>query len=109
MKRPLLLSLLIILIALFLILFLQNGDSIEIEFLIWRFQFTIALLALSTFLLGFFSALMISMPLWIKKRNEAMKLQTQLLNVLREHAEKQAQSTGETPPSDAELQAKYLK
>jgi uncharacterized integral membrane protein len=109
MKRPLLLTLLFVLLALFAVLFLQNGDSIEIEFLIWRFQFTIALLALSTFFLGFLIALLITLPLWLTKRNDAIKLQTQLLNVLREHAEKQALHSGETPPSDAELQAKYLK
>ncbi|TNE72510.1 LapA family protein [bacterium] len=101
MKRPLLFSLFALIVFFLVTLFLQNGDSLEIEFLIWRFNLTIAQLTVLAFSSGFLIGALLFVPMWIKKRSLAAKLQQQLNG--------QNQDIDDSLPSSAELNAKSTK
>jgi uncharacterized integral membrane protein len=95
MKRILTLSLSILLIFLITMLFIQNGETVEVKFLIWRFKSTLALFSVLAFVFGALITFIFSFPAWLKKRKNLHQLQNELNSVLK--------NSIQTPPTSTHI------
>lgn len=102
MKRPFLISFIITLLSVFIILLLQNGDTIEIEFFFWRFNTSIALLSLISLILGLTISSIIFFPLWLRKRFELKKSQQELVEFLKANSKSDEHLSEKTQDFDTE-------
>jgi uncharacterized integral membrane protein len=83
MKRILYLSLTILIAFLIIMLFVQNGESVEVKFLVWRFKSTLALFSVLAFGLGSILTLITTFPIWLQKRKQVINIQNELNSVLK--------------------------
>lgn len=83
MKKPFIITFVILLLTLFIILLLQNGYSVEIKFLFWGFNTTIAIYSLLSLISGFIISSIIFFPMWLRKRTELKKAQHELVDFLK--------------------------
>jgi len=83
MKRVLYLSLTALIAFLIIMLFIQNGETVEVKFLVWRFKSTLALFSVLAFGLGSVLTLIMTLPLWLNKRKQVNNIQNELNSVLK--------------------------
>ena len=63
-----------LLLALITVAFIvQNTNPVIVHFLAWKFEGSLALLLLLTFLLGIITSLLVAMPLYIKRIRKKTK------------------------------------
>ena len=82
MKRVLYLSLTALIAFLIIMLFIQNGETVEVKFLVWRFKSTLALFSIITFASGSLLTLTMTFPFWFQKHKEVKHIQNELNSVL---------------------------
>ena len=97
MKRPYLLIFLILLLSVLITLILQNGETIQVDFLIWNFAPNISVFSLIMFSIGFLGSTIFFFPMWLRKRNEVKNLLKDISLLT------QTEPKGETP-SNSEVQ-----
>lgn len=91
------------LIAIIAVIFaVQNAFSVTVNFFIWEFESSLALVLLLTFILGFIASFLTSSPAAIKRRLTTSNLKKELERLKKELEEKNR--TGSQTPSE-ELQA----